>query len=216
MRENDRRVKFLAAAEKFAADIRGYPTVNECGLRGSLVTDDPYPQDIDLLLVVTALDDIEQLAAHARRMGLPNWETTVVDADMQYLGSLCSRSKCPTRSVDCEIPRCGKPPHLRQAGVEFDRLIFLESPYRCIWTRDDRSIYDYWRERLGITTVKRPPRLHERKLRCLDCGADFVFAVGEQKSFKALGFSPPKRCQKCRDRRTMERAGIDPDSGDGL
>ena len=216
MSVNDRRGKFLAAAENYALDIRGCPTVKECGLRGSLATDDPYPRDIDLVLVQAVPDGIDRLAARARRMGLPNWEATVVDHNLQYLGSLCSRSKCPTRSVDCAITGCGKPPHLRQAGVEFDRQIFLRSPYRCFWTGGEQSIYDYWRAKLGITEIKQPPRLHDRNLRCLECGANFAFAVGEQKSFKALGFSPPKRCQKCRDRRTMEKEGIDPDSGDGL
>ena len=147
---------------------------------------------------------------------IDKWEATVVDADLQYLGSLCSRSKCPTRSVDCVITGCGKPPHLRQTGVEFDRTIFLTSPYRCLWTQVEQNVYDHWRTKFGITEIKRPPRLHDRELRCLDCGADFVFAVGEQKGFKAHGFSPTKRCQKCRDRRTMEKAGIDPDSGKGL
>jgi len=36
-------------------------------------------------------------------------------------------------------------------------------------------------------------------LKCQSCGAEFVFAVGEQQFFQAKGFTnTPKNCRKCR------------------
>ena len=38
----------------------------------------------------------------------------------------------------------------------------------------------------------------DRHLVCEDCKKKFVFDSGEQKFFKAKGFSDPKRCPRCR------------------
>ena len=38
----------------------------------------------------------------------------------------------------------------------------------------------------------------DRKLECEDCKADFIFDAGEQRFFKAKGFTDPKRCPVCR------------------
>lgn len=38
----------------------------------------------------------------------------------------------------------------------------------------------------------------DRLLPCEDCGKEFVFDEGEQRFFKAKGFSDPKRCPRCR------------------
>ena len=35
-------------------------------------------------------------------------------------------------------------------------------------------------------------------LRCVDCGAEFLFTVGEQEYYKKKGLYPPKRCPFCR------------------
>ena len=40
-----------------------------------------------------------------------------------------------------------------------------------------------------------------KKIKCLDCGADFVFSAGEQFFFWSKGLSTPKRCHQCRERR---------------
>ena len=47
-------------------------------------------------------------------------------------------------------------------------------------------------------------------LRCIDCGEDFVFTVGEQRFFFSKSMSQPKRCQVCRNKR---RANLVPDTG---
>lgn len=39
----------------------------------------------------------------------------------------------------------------------------------------------------------------DKTLTCKDCGAEFVFTVGEQEFYKAKGFdNEPKRCLACR------------------
>jgi len=49
----------------------------------------------------------------------------------------------------------------------------------------------------------------DKKLNCLDCGADFVFSAGEQFFFWSKGLSTPKRCPQCRQKRklTLVREG---------
>jgi hypothetical protein len=37
----------------------------------------------------------------------------------------------------------------------------------------------------------------ERK-RCVDCGVDFIFTMGEAAHFRDLGFQKPRRCRECR------------------
>jgi len=41
----------------------------------------------------------------------------------------------------------------------------------------------------------------DKKLVCVDCGAEFTFNVGEQRYFESKGLSVPKRCPKCRQKR---------------
>jgi DNA-directed RNA polymerase subunit RPC12/RpoP len=47
--------------------------------------------------------------------------------------------------------------------------------------------------------------MEDRILVCADCGDDFVFTVGEQEFFEERGFSEPRRCKDCRDKRKVER-----------
>jgi hypothetical protein len=42
-------------------------------------------------------------------------------------------------------------------------------------------------------------------LTCQDCGATFTFGIGEQQFFSRMGYSTPKRCQRCREARQRER-----------
>jgi hypothetical protein len=53
------------------------------------------------------------------------------------------------------------------------------------------------------------PNAHESQgdlhLECRDCGAMFTFTVGERRFFEERGFTPPRRCQPCRDARKAER-----------
>ena len=39
----------------------------------------------------------------------------------------------------------------------------------------------------------------DRVLRCADCGAEFIFTVGEQRFYAEKGFkNEPKRCKSCK------------------
>jgi len=51
---------------------------------------------------------------------------------------------------------------------------------------------------------------HDKVLKCVDCGAEFVFTAGEQMFFADKGFkNEPKRCKNCKSRRGQggERGG---------
>jgi CxxC-x17-CxxC domain-containing protein len=48
----------------------------------------------------------------------------------------------------------------------------------------------------------------DRSLRCVDCGADFVWTAGEQLFFADKQFkNEPKRCRSCKTKRTSRPAG---------
>jgi hypothetical protein len=42
---------------------------------------------------------------------------------------------------------------------------------------------------------------HDFILRCVDCQADFIFTVAEQRFFESKQLSVPKRCKTCRAER---------------
>ncbi|MBN40839.1 MAG: zinc-binding protein [SAR202 cluster bacterium] len=53
--------------------------------------------------------------------------------------------------------------------------------------------------------------LSDKTLQCSDCGADFIFTVGEQEFFNSRGFvNEPKRCQPCRSQRRSEQRSSGP------
>jgi len=48
----------------------------------------------------------------------------------------------------------------------------------------------------------------DKTLKCLDCGADFIFSASEQEFFAAKGFTnEPGRCPDCRAARRQQRYG---------
>jgi CxxC-x17-CxxC domain-containing protein len=45
---------------------------------------------------------------------------------------------------------------------------------------------------------------HDRVLKCVECGAEFVFTAGEQMFFADKGFkNEPKRCKVCKAKRAQ-------------
>lgn len=46
----------------------------------------------------------------------------------------------------------------------------------------------------------------DKELICEGCKRPFVFTGGEQRFFAEKGFTPPKRCKPCRDKRKQQRA----------
>ena len=48
----------------------------------------------------------------------------------------------------------------------------------------------------------------DRVLKCVDCGADFVFTAGEQHFFHDKNFkNEPKRCKDCKTKRGSSQGG---------
>ena len=48
--------------------------------------------------------------------------------------------------------------------------------------------------------------LQDKTLVCKDCGAEFVFTVGEQQFYAEKGFTnEPQRCPNCRKARKQQR-----------
>jgi len=48
----------------------------------------------------------------------------------------------------------------------------------------------------------------DRVLKCIDCGAEFVFTAGEQLFFADKGFkNEPKRCKACKSKRSQSLNG---------
>ena len=49
---------------------------------------------------------------------------------------------------------------------------------------------------------------HDRVLKCVDCGSEFVFTAGEQMFFADKGFkNEPKRCKGCKGKRAQGSGG---------
>ncbi|HLE36326.1 MAG TPA: zinc-ribbon domain containing protein [Candidatus Acidoferrales bacterium] len=49
---------------------------------------------------------------------------------------------------------------------------------------------------------------HDKVLKCVDCGAEFVFTAGEQMFFADKGFkNEPKRCKGCKGQRAQASGG---------
>ncbi len=44
-------------------------------------------------------------------------------------------------------------------------------------------------------------KLEDKVLTCEDCGEEFIFSAGEQHFYESKGFSKPKRCKPCRDKK---------------
>jgi CxxC-x17-CxxC domain-containing protein len=48
----------------------------------------------------------------------------------------------------------------------------------------------------------------DRVLKCMDCGAEFVFTAGEQLFYSDKGFkNEPKRCKACKGKRSNALSG---------
>jgi CxxC-x17-CxxC domain-containing protein len=48
----------------------------------------------------------------------------------------------------------------------------------------------------------------DKTLKCVDCGADFVFSAGQQEFFASKGFTnEPKRCPGCREAKRQGNRG---------
>ena len=58
--------------------------------------------------------------------------------------------------------------------------------------------------------------LSDKTLRCVECGSDFTFTVGEQEFFASRGFTnEPTRCPQCRAARRSQQGGSGGSGGFG-
>jgi CxxC-x17-CxxC domain-containing protein len=56
----------------------------------------------------------------------------------------------------------------------------------------------------------------DKVLKCIDCGADFIFTAGEQLFFHDKQFkNEPKRCKACKGKRLAHVGAATPHSGAG-
>ncbi len=53
------------------------------------------------------------------------------------------------------------------------------------------------------------PKFEDTNIACIDCGKDFVWAVGEQIFFRDKGLqNPPKRCKECKSAKNQRLNAI--------
>jgi CxxC-x17-CxxC domain-containing protein len=59
-----------------------------------------------------------------------------------------------------------------------------------------------WTSRYGLKGEPSSMEFKDKMLKCIDCGADFVFTAGEQLFFHDKQFrNEPKRCKACKSKR---------------
>lgn len=188
------------AANEFAGKIYKLSSLLEIAIMGSVAGDDPYPNDLDLVIIIRNIKEITTIAKYARQMSrhYHGWEVFLFDEDVSLIGRICHRRKCPGQSVDCSVPGCGQPPHIRvHPDFEYNEEIFLTSTINVLWTSFKRSRLLERKDELGIDESRRYPGLEDIKIKCILCGKIFLFTASEQKWYKKRGLSLPKRCPNC-------------------
>ena len=198
------------AGLEFAEKAQKLPSILEIAIVSSVAGNDPYPNDLDLVLIASNLDELSIIAKFARQMSshYHSWEVFLFNVELSHLGRICHRKKCPGQSLDCSAPGCGRPPHLRVVPeFEYDEKMFFQSPFEILWSDSGKNRFLAGKDKLGITGSKPYPVLEDLELKCVLCGRKFIFDGGERKFFQKRGFTPPKRCPDCRAR----MQGIDPD-----
>jgi len=114
------RTHLLAGVLAFTQATCRVPGVTRLALIGSLATDQPEPQDADMLVTVADDADLTLLAAEGRKL-LGHAESRYRGADVflanpggDYLGRLCASKRCgPGARAICDALHCGRRPYLR-------------------------------------------------------------------------------------------------------
>src|SRR5262245_46356821 len=58
--------------------------------------------------------------------------------------------------------------------------------------------------------------LEDKTIKCVDCGEDFIFTVGEQEFYREKGLTHwPTRCKRCREARKTQRGDRPAGAGGG-
>ena len=195
------------AANEFAEKVHKLSSLLEIALIGSVAGDDPYPNDLDLVIIIRNLEEITTIAKYARQMSrhYHGWEVFLFDENVSFIGRICHRRKCPGQSVDCSVPGCGQLPHLRvHSDFKYQEKIFFNSPVDVLWTSFKKSRLLERKDELGIAESRRYPLLKDIKIECILCGKIFLFTASEQKWYKKQGLNPPKRCPNCIEQKRIE------------
>ncbi|MFC4767390.1 zinc-ribbon domain containing protein [Effusibacillus consociatus] len=206
------RNRYLRAAQNFANKAKNLTSVQEVVLCGSMASGDPYPEDIDLAVVLSHLDELPQLARYCRQISSTThaWEVFVFDNGRKYLGRICHKRECPG-PYPCNAKDCGKTPRLYHIwGFRFDPTQFLAPELKVLWNRNQESVLLSWRKELNLK-APRVKTYQPIRLKCWECGARFIFEPSEQKYFEKRGWEEPKRCPSCREKKWFRNMGIDPD-----
>ncbi len=186
MKKNKNQI-LREAADDFTKKARTLSSVLEIAIAGSVAGGDLYPNDLDISLVVDDLSELAQISKYARQMSryYHGWEVFLFDKNLLQLGRVCHRRQCPSQSVDCYVPGCGDPPHIRiHSGFKYDEKIFLSSPIDILYTSFKESCLLDRKNELGITGSRKYPVLEDVRIKCIICGRTFIFTTGEQKWYK--------------------------------
>ncbi|MBI4649827.1 hypothetical protein HY745_00715, partial [Candidatus Desantisbacteria bacterium] len=119
------------AAKEFAEKAKKISNIFEIAIVGSVAGNDPYPNDLDIAIVISNLNEIKTLAKYARQMSRhnPSWDVFLFNENLKTIGRLCHRRECPSTSVDCSVPGCGETPHIRMhPDFEYNEMTFFSSP----------------------------------------------------------------------------------------
>lgn len=192
------------AARQFAHKAGELAGVAEIAICGSVAGNDPDPYDLDIAVVITALESLELLAKYARQMSSIShaWEVFLFDHRLIYQGRICHRRECPGQSIDCMDPDCGKIPHLRIIpDFQFHETQFFESPFEIIHQTTEKGYLLTYKEHIGIAFSRTYTPLKSMKVECVACGRRFTIDGGEQKWYAKGGLNLPRRCSRCRSER---------------
>lgn len=150
--DRKRKQRFREAAKAFAGKLASRKSVQEVVLCGSMVTQDPYPNDIDLAIVVDSLDELAVIARGARQISSTyhGWEVFVFQTNRTHAGRICHRKQCPREPWRCKNADCGNVPSLGNVrDFNFDPALFLAPPIDILWSRGPKSMLLEWKEALG-------------------------------------------------------------------
>ena len=196
----DRNALFRKAAGEFAEKAKGLSSILEVALFGSVAGNDPYPYDLDIVVIIRDIEDIDSIAKFSRQISKYNhaWEVFVLDRKLTYLGRICHRRECPVKSVDCFVPDCGEIPNINvDPKFEYNESELLSSPIEVLYSSSGISLLLARRKEMGITKIKEYKVIEDIEIKCMDCGDRFTLSGGEQKYFKKEGKRFPRRCEKC-------------------
>jgi len=86
-----------AAADEFTKKVNKLSSTLEIAIVGSVAGSDPYPDDLDLALIVDNLDELKKIAKYARQISsyYHGWEVFLFDKNLMPLGRICHCSQCP-------------------------------------------------------------------------------------------------------------------------